>query len=554
MHRFVIGVDFGTQSARAVLVDCRTGKTVAEKSQTYPHGVIDYALPDGTPLTGDGWALAHPQDYLDALKITVRGVTAAFGAAPDEIGALAIAATACTLLPVNGGLIPLCQLPGLQDHPHAYCKLWKHHRAQPYADRMTETARAMHLPFLADYGGRISSEWAIPKVMEVYHEDRAVYDAADRFMQFSDWLTAWMVDDPDVQNGSIASYKALWSFRDGDPSDTYLAAVGEEAVQIVHEKLRGRKLLAGECAGRLCASAAVALGLQPGTRVGMAHTDAHSAAYGAGIAGEGDYVFILGTSSCGHLLSSRKERVPGVTGALTDSLIRGYTCYSAGQACVGDMLDWLVRSALPPEYQAQAAARGKTVYQLLEEEASTQQPGECGMIVLDWFNGNRSILANANLSGLLLGMTIKTGAADIYRAMLDAIAFGHREIVEQFYRHGLQINRMVICGGIAHKNDLLLQIMADVLNRRLEISADPQATALGAAICAATALGAENGGYDSLPEAVGAMHAGISKVVSPDPLCAARYEPLYGIYQRLYQFFGQEAPDIMKQLYQLQSK
>lgn len=539
----MIGVDYGTLSARAIVAEQESGRTLSESVYPYPHGVMDRSLPDGTPLAGSDWALAHPADYQEALVNIIPDAVAKAGIPGTDVTAIAITATACTLLPVDGHLVPLCMEPDFENRPHAYAKLWKHHRAQPYANRLTETAEKMQLDFLQNYGGKISSEWAVPKVMEVYEEDRALYHAADRFMQISDWLTAWLTGDPQPQNGSIAQYKAMWNRRDGYPPDEYFAAVGEEVPEIVHTKLRGRHLMAGEKAGTLCRQAAGQLGLSAGITVGMAHTDAHCGALGSGASDEGDYVFIIGTSSCGHLVTSKRVPVSGVTGALTDGLVPGFTCYSAGQACVGDMLDWFIQRALPRAYEDAAAQTGQNLHQLLESKASLQKPGECGLIALDWFNGNRSTLVNADLTGLLLGLTMETRPEDIYRALLDAIAFGHRKIVEQFAQSGMNIRRVILCGGIAHKNDLLIQIMADALNLPIDVSSDPQASALGAAICAAAA--AEN---IPLGAAVKRMKCSVLKTVLPNPENTHRYEGIYAIYHSLYDYFGRQNPEWMTQL------
>ena len=539
----VIGIDYGTLSARAIVGESETGRTLGEATYIYPHGVMDEELPDGTPLEGSGWALAHPADYEAALKTIVPGAIKSARIPPENVEALAIASTACTLVPVDGALTPLCLYPQFSGRPHAYAKLWKHHRAQPYADQMTRVAQEMNPAILKDYGGRISSEWAIPKAMELYFEDPAIFRAANRFMQISDWLTARLTGRPDVQNGSIAQYKTLWNCRYGWPPNEYFARVDPIVLEIVHHKLRGQRLMAGERVGMLSEPAAQALGLQPGTIVAMAHTDAHCGALGVGIAQEGDYAYILGTSSCGHLIARERVTVPGVTGSIDDGLIPGYVCYSAGQACVGDMLHWFLQNALPAKYEHLARMQGEDLYQFLEKRAAAQGPDSCRVIALDWFNGNRSILANADLSGLLIGLTLDTTPEEIYRALLDSIAFGHREIVKNFYGHGLGIHRMILCGGIAHRSKLLPQILADVLNYPIEISAEPQATALGAAMCAAAAAG-----EIALAEAVMRMEGHALRTVYPDAQSARQYEGRYALYHRLYRFFGKEEPDLMARL------
>lgn len=545
--KYAIGVDFGTLSARAIVASLEDGHTLGEGVSAYAKGVMTTALPDGTPLPGGDWALADPLDYWESLKACVKGALDCAAVPEKDVLSIAIASTACTLLPVAEDFTPLCALPGFAGRPHACAKLWKHHRAQAFAQHMTDVAREMELPILNDYGGSISSEWAVPKAMEILAEDPACYAAADRFMQLSDWLTARLVGNPDVQNASVLAYKGMWQHHGGFPDDTYFSAIGARVPEIIHQKLRGRRIPAGGLAGTLTVSAAKALGLCPGTAVGMAHTDAHAAALGVGACQEGDYVYILGTSSCAHFLSREKISVPGVTGAIEDGLVPGLTCYSAGQACVGDMLDWFIHRAVPPEVSKEADRQNRSVHSLLEQQAAAQRPGECAVTALDWWNGNRSVLGNAALSGLLVGLTMDTRPADIYRALLDSIAFGHREIWENFRKRGLMPGRIILCGGIARKNRLLSQIMADVLNCPVSISKEAQATAKGAAICAATALGGEPG-YASLAEAANHMKDDMAQTLPPIPGHVSDYDRLYGIYHRIHEFFGRENPELMGSL------
>lgn len=543
-----IGIDYGTLSVRAVVVHLKSGEILGEKVCAYKHGVIDNTLPDGTALTEKGWMLANPNDYWNSLAIAVKGALQNAAISSSNIKTLAIAATACTLMPVDANLVPLCNLAQFQNRPHSYAKLWKHHRAQPYADLMTDTAKKINPALLDDYGGKISSEWAIPKVLEVLKEDPEIYSHADRFMQFSDWITARLVGNHNVQNASIALYKNMWNKEKGYPCDSYLNAVDERAHEIVYQKLRGHKIMAGEKAGVLTQEHAEYLGLTPGITVGMAHTDAHAAAYGAGIYQHGEYAFIIGTSSCGHLISKNHTIVPGVTGAIKNGLIENLTCYSAGQACVGDMLDWYISNCLPPHYYEKAQQANQSIHLFLEEKAALQKPGDCHLVALDWWNGNRSILTNGNLTGTLVGLTMSTTPQDIYRALLDAIAFGHKEIIDNFYAHNLQIERMIFCGGIAGKNNLLMQIMADVLNRPIHVSTQLQASALGAAMCAAAALGKEQGGYSSLIEAIEQMKGSIMKTYLPIKENVALYHNLFSIYHSLHQWFGTINPLLMAKL------
>ena len=533
--RFVIGVDYGTQSARAQVISVKDGKARGEAVYSYPHGVMSRELPGGTALTGGDWALAHPKDYWNALKALIPKAMKEAGVCAAGIAGISIAATACSLLPVNQNLEPLCVKERFQKEPHAYLKLWKHHRAEPDARRLTAAAKQWNEDLLSSFGGAVSSEWAIPKMMEVLREAPMIYEAAEYFMQVSDWLDSRLTGKL-VRSGGVASFKALYDRQKGYPSREFLQSVGEKLPDMVEKKLRGEIFWPGEKAGELTASAAGELGLMPGTCVGSGHTDAHSAALGAGACRSGDYLVALGTSAVTHFLHERHCHVPGVNGSIRGGLLPGLTCYTAGQACVGDMLEWFVRLTNPdPKPDAYAA---------LEEKAAALFPGESGLCALDWWNGNRSILGDGGLTGLIVGLTMDTKAWDIYRALLEAAAFGQRTIRDQFERYGLSPRHIILCGGIAGKSPLLCQILADVFNAPVEISGAGQAAALGAAMCAATAAGE----YPSLKDAVVKMKAAPFKLTAPIPAHAAAYDGLFQTFSYLHQAFGVEAPWVMKGL------
>lgn len=540
---FVIGIDYGTQSARAQVISLRDGRVAGEAVYAYPHGVMSGSLPDGTPLEGADWALAHPQDYWEALIAVVTQARAASGARAEDVMGLSIAATACTLLPVDETLTPLCLLPDFKSDPHAYIKMWKHHRAEEEARRMTRIARERGEAFLPFYGGAVSSEWVMPKMLEIYREAPRVYRAAAYFMQFSDWLDSRLTGEM-VRSGGIAAYKAFYDREKGYPNRQYLENVNPELPEMVAKKLKGRICWPGERAGELTPWAAEALSLLPGTAVGSGHTDAHAAALGAGICHSGDYMTVLGTSSVTHFLHGTHAVVPGVSGALRDGLLPGLTCYTAGQPCVGDMLEWFVRCVAPEG--------GQQVYQRLEEEAAGLVPGENGLLALDWWNGNRSVLSNSRLSGTLLGLNMKTKPAEIYRALMESAAFGQRMIYDQYLRYGLEPQRIILCGGMAYKSPLLCQILADVLRMPLEIAGTKQATALGAAMCAAAAVGKERGGCGSLTEAVERLRPQCRSRVYPIAQNQQRYERLFGLFRQLHDLLGVQHPELMENLRALQ--
>ena len=538
---YVIGVDYGTQSARAQVVSLLDGRAMGEAVYVYPHGVMSSSLPDGTPLPGMDWALAHPQDYWEALVNVVPQAMCAAGVQPDAVKGLSIAATACTLLPVDAALTPLCLLPALKREPHAYIKLWKHHRAEGEARCMTRIAQERGETFVSSYGGAVSSEWAMPKMLEVYREAPQVYQAAAYFMQFSDWLDSRLTGNI-VRSGGIAAYKALYDRQKGYPNKEYLEKVDPALPQMVAEKLQGRICWPGERAGNLTKQAAQALGLLPGTAVGAGHTDAHAAALGAGVSRSGDYLAVLGTSSVTHFLHSAYRTVPGISGALRDGLLPDLICYTAGQPCVGDMLEWFVRRIAPKDGD----------YQQLEAQAARLRPGENGLLALDWWNGNRSILANSCLSGTLLGLNMNTTAAEIYRALMESAAFGQRMIRDQYLCHGLEPQRIILCGGMAQKSPLMCQILADVLNMPLEIAGTSQTTARGAAMCAAAAVGRGQGGYDSLTEAVEHLRPPCRGTVYPIAENQQRYDRLFTLFHQLHDLLGVEHPVLMESLRALQ--
>lgn len=537
---YVIGVDYGTQSARAQLLTAATGEVLSEAVFSYPHGVMNQSLPDGTPLVGEHWALVHPQDYWEALVQLIHDLLLRSQVDKAFIKGLSIAATACTLVPVDASLTPLCYSNAFLQEPHAYAKLWKHHRAEEYARCMTRIAKERGEDFIGAFGGAISSEWVMPKILEVMREAPEVFQSTDAFMQISDWLDSLLTGQM-IRGGGISSFKALYNRESGYPSQDYLTHVHPLLPNAVKYKLRGKMVFPGEKAGELTPHAAETLGLLPGVSVASGHTDAHAAALGAGVLQSGDYLIVIGTSSVTHFLHHEHKLVPGVNACVKNGLLPNLTCYTAGQECVGDMLEWFVRLIDPK--------KSSETYVQLEKEAALLNAGDCGLLALDWWNGNRCLLGNNRLSGLMMGMTLHTSRADIYRALMESIAFGQRMIRDQYEMHGLSVGRVILCGGIAAKSPLMCQIMADVLGMPVEISSTNQATALGAGMCAAAGLGIKEGGYACLEDAVRHMSSNASKTVYPDKTQTAKYDAIMKNYRRLHDFFGVEEVQLMENLH-----
>jgi len=547
MAKFVIGVDFGTESGRAVLVNVADGEEVASQVYPYLHGVIDEKLPDMDQPLGIDWALQDPEDYLRVFQNAVPGVIQQSGVAPDDIIGMGIDFTACTMLPVRKDGTPLCVLPEWRENPHAWVKLWKHHAAQAEADQINQTASDMGEPWLERYGGKISSEWFFSKVLQIIHEAPEIYDAADRLIEAADWVV-WQLTGVETRNSCTAGYKAIWSKQDGFPSNGFFKALHPKMENVVDEKMSRVIQPVGQKAGMLTSQAAAWTGLKPGTAVAIANVDAHVAVPAATMTEPGRMVMIMGTSTCHMVLGEKEQLVPGICGYVEDGIIPGFFGYEAGQSCVGDHFAWFVENCLVSNYRQEAANRGMDVHALLEEKAAQLKPGESGLIALDWWNGNRSVLVDVDLTGVMAGMSLATRPENIYRALIEATAFGTRVIVESFQHNGVPINELVACGGLPEKNRLLMQIYADVMGMPFRVAASKQASALGSAMFGAVAAGEDSGGYRSIFEAAKSMARLKEEYYKPDIAHKAVYDRLFKEYQELHDHFGRGQTGLMKRL------
>lgn len=545
-RKYSIGLDFGTESGRAVLVDVADGRVAAQTSKAYPHGVMDEYLPDGVTRLPLDFALQHPMDYLEVAETVIPALLREAGVSAGDVIGLSTDFTSCTILPIDAEGTPLCVKPEFAQNPHAYVKLWKHHAAQPEANRITELARQRGEGFLARYGGKVSSEWLQPKVMQLLDEAPEVFEAADRIIEAADWVNL-MLTGEERRSSCMAGYKGLWHKRDGYPCHDFMKQLNPRLEDLAESKLRGPVCPLGGKAGALTKEWAARLGLEAGTPVGISIIDAHAGLPGAGIAGPGKLLMIMGTSTCHIMLSESEQVMPGVCGIVEDGILPGYYAYEAGQACVGDHFAWLVKGFVPAAYEEEAARRGIDVHQLLTEKASAQKPGAHGLLALDWWNGNRTPYADYDLTGLLLGMSLTTKAEDVYRALIEATAYGTLSVMETFEQAGLAIEALYACGGIAKKNPMMMQIYADVTGRDIYVSASDQAPALGAAIFAAVAAGKERGGYDCLEEAIGAMSAPVERIYRPIAEHQVIYAKLYAEYRELSAYFAKQN-DVMKRL------
>jgi L-ribulokinase len=539
---YTIGIDFGTESGRALLVDVSDGREVATAVHPYGNGVIDEHLPGSDKPLPPDWALQDPNDYLEVIKQTVPAVLQQSGVKPEEVVGIAIDFTACTMLPTKKDGTPLSFLPEWRDNPHSWVKLWKHHAGQGQADQINETARKMGQGWLDRYGGKISSEWFFSKALQILQEAPDVYDASERFIEAADWVI-WQLTGVETRNACTAGYKAI--VQDGNyPEKAYFAALDPRFADVVDTRMSRTFAPLGGRAGGLTEAAAQWTGLKPGTAVAVANVDAHVTVPAVKVTQPGSMVMIMGTSTCHMLLGDGLQTVEGMCGVVPGGIIPGYYGYEAGQSGVGDIFAWFVDNAVPPEYHEAAKRAGVDLHHYLETEAARQKPGESGLLALDWWNGNRSTLVDADLTGLLIGATLATRAPEIYRALIEATAYGTRTIVESFEDCGIPVNELVAAGGLPEKNKLLVQIYADVTGKPMKLAASSQSPALGSAMHAAVAAGV----YPNIEAAAEKMGKIRDEVVRPIPENQATYNQLYAEYKTLYDYFGRGQNDVMKRL------
>jgi L-ribulokinase len=538
--RYVVGIDFGTLSGRALVVRVSDGAEVGTALHEYAHGVMDESLPDGTRLPPD-WALQEPEDYRDVLRIAVPEAVAAAGVDPASIVGIGTDFTACTALAVLADGTPLCHLPGLADRPHAYAKLWKHHAAQPQADRITELARERKEPWIGRYGGRISSEWQFAKALQLLEEDTELYDKAERWIEAADWII-WQLCGTETRNACTAGYKGIR--QDGRyPSRDYLTALDPRFATFVEDKLEHPVLPLGARAGSLTAQAAEWTGLPEGIAVAVGNVDAHVTAPAAKVITPGTMLMVMGTSTCHIMNADTVTEIDGMCGAVDGGVTAGHWGYEAGQTGVGDIFAWYVEHGVPASYADAARRNGETVHALLSRQAAEQPVGAHGLVALDWVNGNRSVLVDHELSGLILGLTLATRPPDIYRAWVESTAFGTRKVIESFEQAGLAVNDLVIAGGLL-QNPFIMQLYADVTRRSLSLIGSEQGPALGSAIHAAVAAGE----YPDVPTASDAMGKVERDVYRPDARAAEAYDALYAEYVLLHDHFGRGVNDVMHRL------
>lgn len=553
-RRVVLGLDFGTLSCRALVVDADSSEELSSVAAPYRHGSMEEHLPGSKDRLPPEFALQHPSDYLEVMRLTIPRALKQAGVRGDQILGIGTDFTCCTLLPVRADGTPLCTLPQWRKEPHAYVKLWKHHAAQPEADRINEVGLQRGERFIKAYGGRYSSEWFFSKLLETVRRAPKVYAAAERFIEAGDWIV-WQLCGQERRGLSAAGFKAMWVYPDGKggwtyPSRDFFKALHPSLENVVQDKLSESLLPPGAQAGGLTSAMAAHLGLRAGIPVAVGNIDAHVAVPACGVTNPGEMVMIMGTSTCHLLVGDQAQEVEGMCGVVQDGVIAGSWGYEAGQAGVGDLFAWYMQHGLPAQVAKDARSAGLDTYAYLEKLASDLVPGESGLLALDWWNGCRSVLMDSSLSGLLLGATLGTRPHEIYRALIEATAFGTRRIIEAFTSQGVGIHRLVGCGGLARKNPLLMQIYSDVTGRPIQVAASEETCALGAAMHGAVAAGL----HRDLRTAAKAMARIQKQAYRPQKKHQAVYNSLYAEYVRLHDLFGRDASSPMKTLRRLRAK
>ena len=538
---YVIGIDYGTLSGRAVVVRVSDGVELGSATLDYPHAVMDTTLVSSGAVLPPEWALQVPQDYVDVLKSAVPAAVRNAGIDPARVIGVGTDFTACTMVPTLADGTPLNELPEYADRPHAYVKLWKHHAAQSHADRINELAAERQESWLPRYGGLISSEWEFAKGLQLLEEDPELYARMDHWVEAADWIV-WQLTGRYVRNACTAGYKGI--LQDGAyPSEDFLGALNPAFARFAIDKVAHQIGQLGDSAGGLSAQAAAWTGLPEGIAVAVGNVDAHVTAPAAQAVLPGQMVAIMGTSTCHVMNSDRLAEVPGMCGVVDGGIVSGLHGYEAGQSGVGDIFAWYVKNQVPARYYDAAAAAGLSIHEHLTELIQDQPVGGHGLVALDWHSGNRSVLVDHELSGLVVGTTLTTRTEEVYRALFEATAFGTRTIVETFNTAGVPVTEFIVAGGLL-KNAFLMQTYCDILRLPISTIASDQGPALGSAIHAAVAAGA----YPDVRAAGQVMGKLNKNVYTPNETAAAAYDELFAEYSLLHDYFGRGSNDVMHRL------
>lgn len=546
--KYIVGIDFGTLSGRAVVVRASNGEQLGTAVTEYRHAVMDRTLDagDGQKLPPE-FALQVPADYIEVLGTAVPNAVKDAGVDPADIVGIGVDATSATVFFTDAEGNALCEQEKFKNNPHAYIKLWKHHGAQDQADRLVAAAEERGEEWLERYGGVLSSELLLPKALEVFEKAPEVYEETAEIVNLLDWVT-WKLTGTLSYAAGDSGYKRM--LQDGEyPSKDYLKSVAPGFEDVFETRMNKEVLPLGAKVGGLTEEMAELTGLKAGTAVASGNIDAHVVVAGANAVRPGQLTAILGTSSCYVINGEDYKNVPGTFGIVDGGAVDGYWGFEGGQTAVGDIFAWFTDNCVPAEYAQKAARKGISLHDFLVAKAADQEVGEHGLIALDWHNGNRSILADARLSGLVIGQTLTTTPEDTYRALLEATLFGTRVIIENFEEHGVQVEEIVAAGGLL-KNSFYMQLMADITRRPISVSEAEQTGALGSAVFAAVAAGV----YEDVFQAAEAMANVRKDAYLPNEDRATKYDALFEIYKELHDQFGRNPNSPMYRLKDIKAK
>ena len=555
MPAYAIGLDFGTNSCRSLIVDLQTGRELGTSVFPFPSGLQGVLTDHDDPHV----ARQNPQDYLDGSVSMVRdalkqaqSADPAFSA--EDVVGIGVDTTGSTVIPIGGDGVPLAMTDRFRKNINAQAWLWKDHTAHEEAEQITSLAREMRPGYLAKCGGVYSAEWWWSKILHLKRVDPAVFEAADTFAEHCDWFPAVLTGEMNPRNWKrsicSAGHKAMFNEAWGGLPDREFLSALDPALADLRGRLYDRATASDQAAGTLCGEWAEKLGLPEGITIAVGAFDCHMGAVGAGVK-KGTMVKVLGTSTCDITVAdSDLADVPGLCGQVDSSVVPGLVGVEAGQSAVGDLFLWLVHQLVPDSYGQSAEDK----FAAMEDKVKAQAPGASGLLALDWNNGNRTVLTDVRLSGLLIGQTLHTQAHEVYRAYIEATAFGALTIIRRMEKYGVVIDEVVNTGGLSLKNETLMQIYADVLGRPMKVSRSEQTCALGAAL-----FGAVAAGHAELAELQEIVVSYTNTVYEPDPESHAVYEQLFALYTTLHDAFGKTGwsgslEHVMKDLIQLRER
>ncbi|MGW7987029.1 ribulokinase [Staphylococcus shinii] len=534
---YSIGVDFGTGSGRAFLINTENGKIEGQYIKNYTHGTIEGTL--GGEKLPQSFALQNGNDYMEVIETGIPAILEKTDISPSEIVGIGIDFTSSTVIFVDEQMEPIHNKAGFQDNPHAYVKLWKHHGAQDEADLLFKTALEAKNRWLGYYGFNVSSEWMIPKIMEVNNKAPEVMAVTANIMEAGDWIVNRLTGQ-NVRSNCGLGFKSFWEEETGFHYDLF-DKVDSDLSDIVRTKVDAPVVNIGDSVGTLSKEMADKLGLSQDTQVSPFIIDAHASLLGIGSEKDKEMTMVMGTSTCHLMLNKEQHKVPGISGSVKGAIIPDLYAYEAGQTAVGDLFEYIAKQA-PYDYVKVAESRGISIFDLLNEKASKLYPGESGLIALDWHNGNRSVLSDSNLKGSIFGMSLQTKHEEIYRAYLEATAFGAKMIMQQYQGWQMEVDHVFACGGIPKKNGLLMEIYANILNKKITIIDSEYAPAIGAAILGSICGGA----HPDFNSAIKAMKEPVLYQVEPDPQQVSIYKKLFSAYKELHDLHGYKKARIMR--------